>query len=290
MGVTEIENRKFADFIALRCAAKGELDVALYEKDISKELYTGAAMIIEGLLDESNPDGIDNYPYAAAVLTRFLYHAHTHCENLEDFYPFLKISEFLHADEEIWEERLKEQWKQHERTLLQEALQPFLDNPKWSHLAFDALKQDSEVDFRAIKVAQFYQLDITSLLLKILKKEPSNSALFAAIMETKDIQLIKELCAFAETRFPLPRLTIEEQECLEFIIQDLQEFEGVGLPLIQVALESENERLRWQALTVLENWSPSVWNQPAIQDALKTITKTTKDKEERRFAKQLLSR
>ncbi|NMO79458.1 MULTISPECIES: hypothetical protein [Niallia] len=284
------ENRKFADFIALRCATKGELDVALYEKDISKELYTGAAMIIEGLLDESNPDGIDNYPYAAAVLTRFLYHAHTHCENLEDFYPFLKISEFLHADEEIWEERLKEQWKQHERTLLQEALQPFLDNPKWSHLAFDALKQDSEVDFRAIKVAQFYQLDITSLLLKILKKEPSNSALFAAIMETKDIQLIKELCAFAETRFPLPRLTIEEQECLEFIIQDLQEFEGVGLPLIQVALESENERLRWQALTVLENWSPSVWNQPAIQDALKTITKTTKDKEERRFAKQLLSR
>ncbi|WP_400243735.1 hypothetical protein AB3U99_21245 [Niallia sp. JL1B1071] len=282
------ENRRFTDFIALRCATKGELDVALYENSISKELYTGAAMIIEGLLDESNPDGIDHYPYAGAVLSRFLHHAQTHCETFEDFYPIIKISEFLNEDEEIWEDRLNEQWKQHERTALQEAVQPYINNPKWSKLAMEALQQSEEIDFRSIEIARFYQLDITALLFEWLKKEPTNSMLFLAIMDTRELQPIKDLCAFAQSQFSLSSLSIEEQNCLECIIQDLHEFEGIGVPIIQAALESVNENLRLHALSVLTEWSPTFRHQPEIQRSLKMITATTKDKEERKLAKQLL--
>ena len=66
----------------------------------------------------------------------------THCKSLEDFYPVMKISEFLNADEEVWEERFNEQWKQHEYNSIQEAIQPFIDDPKWPQLAMDALQQD----------------------------------------------------------------------------------------------------------------------------------------------------
>ena len=282
------ENRKFHDFIALRCATKGELDVALYEKSISKELYTGAAIMIEGLLDDSNPDGMDHYPYASAVLSRFLYHAQTHCETLEDFYPIIKISEFLNEDEEIWEERFNEQWKQHERKALQEAVEAYITNPKWSKLALDALQESEEIDFRSIEIARFYQLDITSLLFEWLKKEPTNSMLFLAIMDTRELHSIKELCAFAQSQFSLSSLSIEEEKCLECIIQDLHDFEGVGVPLVQVALESANEDLRLHALSVLTAWSSTFRHQPEIQQNLKMITTTTKEKEERKLAKLLL--
>lgn len=279
------ENREFIDYIALRCALKGELDVALYEPSISKELYNGASTIIESLLKE---DSIDDYPYASVVLTRFLHHATTHCESLVDFYSIMIISEFVHAEDDIWGERLNEHWKPHERRAIQEAVQPFTDNPKWSKLALNALQSGEKVDYRVIEIAQFYQLDITALLFDKLKKEPTNSILYGAIMDTRDVQSIQDLCAFAEAHFSLSSLSLEEQYCLEYIIQDLHEFEGVGAPLVRASLETKNEGLRWQGLTVLAEWSSAIRQLPEMQHSLRTIISTTKDKEERKLAKQLL--
>ena len=69
------ENSIMNEILAYTCAVNGELDVALYEETISKELYDGAGLIIQGLLDESAPQGIEEYSYASAVLSRFIYHA-----------------------------------------------------------------------------------------------------------------------------------------------------------------------------------------------------------------------
>ncbi|MEM5591291.1 hypothetical protein AAHH67_05245 [Niallia circulans] len=200
----------------------------------------------------------------------------------------MKISKFVHAEEDIWEERLNGQWKRHERRAIQEAVQPFIDNPKWSQLALDVLQSSEKVDFRAMEIARFYQLDITALLFEKLKKEPTNSILYGAIMETRDLQSIQDLCAFAETHFSISSLSLEEQYCLEYIIQDLHEFEGVGAPLVRAALETKNESLRWQGLSVLAEWSPAIRQLPEIQHSLRTIISTTKDKEERKLAKQLV--
>lgn len=76
------ENSVSNEILAYPCAVKGELDIALYEEMISKELYGGAALLIQALLDESAPQGIEEYPYASAVLSRFIYHAGMHCEKL----------------------------------------------------------------------------------------------------------------------------------------------------------------------------------------------------------------
>ena len=133
------ENSVSNEILAYTCAINGELDVALYEETISKELYDGAGLLIQALLDESAPQGIEEYPYASAVLSRFIYHTATHCKSLEDFYPVMKIGEFLNADAEVWEERFNEQWKKHEYNSIREAIQPFIDDPKWPPLAMDAL-------------------------------------------------------------------------------------------------------------------------------------------------------
>ncbi|RDW16722.1 hypothetical protein [Oceanobacillus chungangensis] len=277
------------EYLAYTCAVNGELDVALYEKTISKELYDGASRIIEALLSENAPEGIEEYSDAGAVLSRFVYHAHTHCKpTLEDFYALMKISEFINDEEEIWEERFNEQWKEHERTAIQEAIQAFINDPKWPQLAMDALKQDGNI--KALEIAQFYQLDIIQNLFDLLEKYPTNIALYSAVMETNDRQHIQKLCAFAETHLSLTSLSEDEQDCLQCIVQDLYEHEGVGVSLIEAALKSENGGLQYHALSVLTEWSPSFAQEPAMQRAIKDIADKTKDKEDRQLAKQLLKK
>ncbi len=274
------------EYLAHTCATKGELDVALHEETISKELYDGAGLIILALLNENAPQGIDDYPYASVVLSRFIYHARMHCQTLEDFYPLIKISEFINGDKEIWEERYIDQWKQHEHTSIQQAIQSFINDPKWPKLALDAIQQD--YNFKALEIANFYHLDITQYLFDLLKKYPTKSELYLAVMATNNHQSIKDLCKFAETNLSLSNLSNEEQLCVLSIIQDLYEYEGVGLPLIQAALQSGYGNLQYHALSVLKEWPPTYSQQPSIQKIIKDIATTTNDKEDRQLAKQLL--
>ena len=282
------ENSVSNEILAYTCAINGELDVALYEETISKELYDGAGLLIQALLDESAPQGIEEYSYASAVLSRFIYHTATHCKSLEDFYPVMKIGEFLNADAEVWEERFNEQWKKHEYNSIREAIQPFIDEPQWSQLAMDALQQD--MNFKALEIARFYRLDVTQNLFDLLEKSPTNSELYLAIMDTNNRRHIEDICAFAEVHLSLSSLTDDEQECLQSIVQDLYEHEGVGLPLIQAALTSDNGNLQYHALNVLNEWSSSFSQQATTREMIKNIAMKTKDKEDRQLAKHLLKK
>lgn len=283
------ENIIMSDYLAYTCAIKGELAVALYQETISKELYDGAGLIIKSLLHkiEDEHHNIEDYLFENAILFRFVNHARIHCQTLEDFYTIMKISKFLN-DEEIWEERSDDPWKQQERISIQQAIQPFINEPQWSQLATDALQQD--IDLKALEIARYYELDIIPNLFELLEKYPTNSEIYFAIMDTNHRQHIIDLCVFAEKHLSLSSPSDEEEDCLRYIVQDLHEHEGVGLPLLQAALESDTGILQYQALSVLEEWSPSIWKQPKILAALNNISTTTKDKEDRNLANQLLSK
>lgn len=280
------ENRINVENLANLCAVKGELDIALFEETISKELYEGASLIIGALLERSH-QGIDEYPYGSQVLTRFVYHARTHCRTLDDFYRLMRISEFLNGDEEDWEERYNNGWKQYERASIQEMLKPFIDDPRWIRLAQEALQQD--YDYKAVEITHFYSVDVTADLFNLLEKYPTKSELYIAIMETNNLLYITDLCKFAETHLSLSHLSNEEQDCLYYIVQDLHEYVGVGLPLIQAALKADHVSLQFQALNVLDDWTPAIWKQPAILESIKVIAMTSQDKEDRQLAKQLLT-
>ena len=282
------ENNIMNEYSAYECAVKGELDVALDEEMISKELYDHASFFIQALLNEVVPEGIDDYPQASKVLSRFIYHADTHCKTLEDYYPLTKISEYLKADPDVWEERLNDQWEQEERTAMELAIAPFVNDSKWLGIAVDVLEEG--YNWSALEIAHFYGLDVTSKLFNLLEKSPTNPVLYASMMETNHQQSIRELCTFAEMHLSLFNLSDDEQACLAHIVQDLQEYEGIGLRLIQVALESDDDRLQYDALSALEGWAPSTWQELAIQDAIKNIVMKTKDKETRQFAKQFLKK
>lgn len=280
------KNTIMNEYLAYTCATNGELDVALYEETISKELYDGAGLIIVALINQNTPEGIEDYPYASEVLSRFVYHAPMHCTTLEDFYPIMKISEFLQADQEIWEERFNDGWKHRDYASLQQALQPLISNSKWAQLVHDTLQ--NEFDYRRLEIADFYQIDVTSQLFHLLEQNPRESELYLAIIHTNNRQSIENLCKFAETHLTLSNLSSEEQVCLQCIVQDLGEYEGIGLTLLQTALASDDVSLQYHSLSALESWSPSYAQQHATKEILKNLAHTTKDKEIRQLAKQLL--
>ncbi|GAB6991003.1 hypothetical protein [Paenibacillus pini] len=127
------ENNIPSEYVAYICAIKGELAIALYEETISKELYDGIGLIIQTLLNGDVEHDIEDYLFENAVLFRFVNHARIHCITLEDIYPLMIISEYVN-DEEIWEEKLEDEWKQQERASIQQAIQPYINDPKWSKL------------------------------------------------------------------------------------------------------------------------------------------------------------
>jgi|GEM_PF-1419833 len=279
---------KVGDALAYLCAEKGELDIALDEEVISKELYDGAGCIITGLLKED--DGyleIDGYEYASRVLTRFVYHAKNHCQKLVDFYPLMKIQEYLEADEEVWkEERYMKQWKPFEREALLEELHPFIADPKWKNLAFETLEKD--FDRKALEICRFYDMDITSILFRHLDKNPTNMALYDAIVRTGDKKNILDLVKFVETRFSLSNPSNEEQKCIEKILDGLYDNEGVGLELLKASLKSGQVYLQIKVLDILEYWSPSNWYDAEFAEMIDEVARQSKNKESRQRAKQLM--
>lgn len=117
------ENTIMNEYLAYTCALNGDLETALSEDEISEKLYDGASLIIQALLeDEVSIYGIDEYSNASSVLCRFIHHAHKHCQTIEELYPILKINEFLNDEQEIWEDRLNDSWKQDDYKAIQEAV------------------------------------------------------------------------------------------------------------------------------------------------------------------------
>lgn len=120
-----------SEYLAYMCAIKGELAVALYDETISKDLYDGIGCIIQTLLHEDIEPDIEDYLFENAVLFRFVKHSRTHCITHNDVDPLRAISEFLN-NEEIWKERRDDGWKQQERVSIQNAIEPFMNDPRWS--------------------------------------------------------------------------------------------------------------------------------------------------------------
>ncbi|AMM99281.1 hypothetical protein UP12_18800 [Bacillus pumilus] len=283
------ENTIMNEYLAYTCALNGDLETALSEDEISKELYDGASLIIQALLeDEVSIYGIDEYSNASSVLCRFIHHAHKHCQTIEDFYPILKINEFLNDEQEIWEDRLNASWKQDDYKAIQEAVQPFINDSRWPKLAIDTLQQG--FSSQALKIALFYRLDVIEHLFALLEKDPANSELYFAVMDTNHQEHIRELCTFAETHISLLNLSDDEVACLQYIVQDLYEHEGVGLSLIQAALRSDDGNLQYHALSVLKEWPPSYAQKAATRELIEHISIKTDDKEDRKLAKHLLKK
>lgn len=90
-------------------------------------------------------------------------------------------------------------------------------------------------------------------------------------MQTDDIEKVKQVAALAEEQFALDEMATGPRDDLgiapnylpyrqlDFILQELHHFPGIGFPLIRCALQSPVIRNRNMALKALFSWERETW-------------------------------
>ena len=165
----------------------------------------------------------------------------------------------------------------------------------------DLSSNDDLKHYRAVQAGKILKLDLWPVLFQQLVEDPLNDGLYYYLMETEDRERIRRITEFAETRLPLDEIAVGPGEemglgpefkahgCLDFIIQELDEFEGTGKKLVSASLWSSVVRHRNMALKILAAWKPEFWPEDAKGMLLKLKTEEPDD-EVRKKVKELLER
>lgn len=270
------------------CAEKGRLDTTLNEREISRQLFIGATEIIEGLLSEEGYMPIYGYDFAGQVFMRYVYHAKVHCQEPADFYMLARISDYMNEDEIEWDNRYRMNWTPRERHATEELLREIVRNSKWVRWAFQVLQAEEPDISQALAIAEICKGDFQPLLFDKLQKEPNRIEYHRALAGMNERQVMEALLAFTDRFASLDDLTDEEKETVIVLVRALGRFVGMGLPFIERNLRSADTSLQHIALTTLSKQDKIYWHTPEIAEAVKTVAKASKDRENRRLAKSLL--
>src|SRR5690606_38184057 len=183
------KNEILIDHLAVTCAIKGELHQALLKDMISKPLYDGASRIIQALISDNATRVVHDYPHGGIASSRFIFHAKTHCQTLEDFYLIIEINEFLNENKD-------EVFSGQDFQFIQQDIQQMIRDPKWLTLALETLQE--HYDEKALEIANVYHLDMTDYVFRLLEKNPTKLELYEAIMNMQKQESIEKLCTWFE--------------------------------------------------------------------------------------------
>lgn len=274
---------------AIMCAEKGKLDIELHEKIISGKIFDGAGSIILALLYEGAYQTMDDYGYAGQVLMRYTHHAKTHCRTFNQFYILTQIHEYLQYDEEVWEERFSANWKPHEKRTVEENIEEIARNPLWLQQALEILQNDQENEEKALVVAQFYKANITDIVFEKLKNHPENVQYYYSLFAAKDSQIIKRLIEITHSFGDFNELTNDQKVIVLSLIEELDQYNGLGLEFIGQALKTTDDHLHYMAIQTLHSFDRAHWQGTEIEQLVVRYTRESKDRDVKEIAKQLLA-
>jgi hypothetical protein len=294
------QNNIMNEYLAYTCAVKGDLNKALGQDNIKPSLFKGAGVIIDALINGGPAEDIDDYRQSMSVVTNYLRHAKQLTFDLDDFLVIANIKAYLEQTPEQWSKRWEVGWNEEIRTeSLKECIE-ILERKTWSKLIWDHLvSKDSYQHYQAVQAGRILKLDIWPILFEQLKADPVCDNLYFDVMKTSDPERILQVVQFAEKALPLSEIASGPQDemalgmeyqahhCLDFIIQELDHYEGIGKRLIAAALWSSSIRNRNMALRVLKAWKSENWPEDA-KEILMRLQTMESDEDIKREVNQLL--
>ncbi len=294
------QNRIMNEYLAYTCAVKGNLAEALVQEEIDPDLYKGAAVIIEALINGGPAEDMDDYNQSRQVIVDFLRHSKRVASDLDDFLVIASIKDYLEQQTEKWAKRREAGWSEPIRTATLAECIEILERELWPGLVWnDISSQDGFRHYRAIQAGRILNLDIWPTLFEQLKEEPLNDGLYYNVMQTDNPKRIAQVVEFAENNLPLKDIAcgpkdetplgrkFQAHHCLDFIIQDLDHYEGMGKRLILAALWSSSIHNRYMVLKILKAWKPEHWPDEA-KDILIRLQSMEPDKETKKEVIKLL--
>lgn len=300
-------NNIMDNYLAMICAEKGRLLEALQAPQIDRELFVGAGVILKALIEDTGPaESIQDYQDGSAVVRLYLEHAVNMCVQIDDLLTVLAIYDLLRRDDILTDEMRAKGWTPAIIDSCAPVCEGIVRDPKWLDLVWEAVKSEDRFNnFKGRAAARKLGIDIWGYTFNRLHDIPNGDmnfekdACYFELADTSDPARFQKLVDFAQTDLPLDKIACgpgtemglgdnyRDHTCLDTILQNLSNREGVGVKLIETGLWSKVVRNRNLALSVLETWYKRSYS-ATIVSRLKALKKSEPDKHVKKRVKQLL--
>ena len=258
---------------ALTLAQECRLHELLARPDIDDELLSRGREIIDTLVwSWDSPFVLTDYEQAGEASEHLVRHLSARAPDLDDFVSVYELRRFLTDDSfrfdyETGEDTYAKAGLDEERLSRVVALcSTFVERDVWLQRADEAMASENEDDRRrGMEVAGRLGVDLHQYLIDQLTNDPGDSGLWYRFVAGADEPRLREAVDIAITHWDLSEISRGPAldhfggpsgplGSVDFILQELPRFPGVGAALIGASLRSPVIRHRWFALSALSRW------------------------------------
>lgn len=265
------KNNVMIEYVAYDCVTKGKLLEMLHTHPLDNTLLLGCSDLLRALINGGPAKDIYDYIEGVQVCKAFISQVDAlPPKELKLLHCVCEIADFVQNSGEDWLLLEALGWDDHVQQQIMSVSQNIIQRPEWSTLIIEALQHPSRSkNYQASLVAKSLRLDIWELLFSLQKDNP-NADWWHQLMQTDASHKIERVVKLAEQQIALtaldstddPLITIyseyQSHHAVEYIMQDLGGFPGIGWSLIKRQLHSPILRDRNMALNVLSTWSDTL--------------------------------
>lgn len=267
---------------AIAFAEKGGLYKALQANEIDDALYNRATQFLLPMLDsDMSPDEYGDF---APMTLEYVKHAKTRAVVYEQLYPIAKLH--LYMKEDIEYALDMEYISVVTRNLVLSGTEAILKSADWRPAIEKAFATQRNME-EALTICRALEEDYVPLVYKKIVNGHFEPYLYEAIATSGNREMIQKTVDYVE-QFELATLNPLELESVSLLIQQLDEYEGIGVKLLGKALQINEREMVDAALWTLDFWSPESYRTKEITQALTYISHKGIDRDQRKSAKALI--
>lgn len=277
------------EYLACIAATTGELLPALQAPDVDNDLLASAAGILDALISGGPAEQIEDYPDGAAACVAFLRHAlDVEAPSLDVVSAVRNIGD-LAAGRRAGRLKALPGWTTQVFLDIRTHTAAFMQKPGARAAVETGLLSDAEWGdyFVAAQLAPSFGIDPWPRHLDRQRRGIGDN--WWHLMQTTDAQRVEQVLALARAQLDLDTvgsgptsslglgLEFKDDSAVDFIVQDLRRFPGIGWDIVKVGLRGRSVRLRNMAINALRDWGRANWPadaEAAVKSAMKRETES----------------
>lgn len=290
------KNNVMYEYLAYTCATAGELKIALEHESVDMPLLISTGDILEALIMGGPAEDMHDYNDGAIVCLYYL----TQLQKLP--LTDLNILRTLLIIRDFVVEQLDDSypnWDDNIKTAIINKINSLITQDYWLGLVEKDLLSDDKGKFW-IAADIYTSLGFDAWQSRFNHQKNNGSDEWFYLMQTDDLNRVQQTIQLAKQQNDFstiatgPRLEMgfglefKAHGVLDFILQELHRFSGVGEDLILIGLNSPVIRNRNMALNAIEGWEKHFWSDK-IKAELKKLLKIEPDADIKKRIITLLS-